>query len=250
MYKKDIAGDIVRVTTDSKQICAIPLKSKCGYKDLVTISVYMPCDNRRACTVNTEFCDTLQRIEQIMYDHDNANSLICGDWNTDPGRRNDPTHAFNEFIVRNNLHLCWNHPRSQHGDTYVNHSLNHNSCIDHFILSEAVFQSVQECIIYDSPLNPSDRCNVGLCVTWDIESQATVKRVHMAEKVAWHRVNDTDIEQHQCLLNEYIDDIVLPADALYCSDVCCTNNAHIQSINTLCNHLIEACLEMGDKSKT
>ena len=64
----------------------------------------MPCDNRRACTVDTEFCDTLQQIEQIMYEHVNANFLMCGDWNTDPGRRNAQAHAFNEFIVRNNLH--------------------------------------------------------------------------------------------------------------------------------------------------
>ena len=36
MYRKDIAGNIVRVTTDSKRICAIHLKSKCGYKILLS----------------------------------------------------------------------------------------------------------------------------------------------------------------------------------------------------------------------
>ena len=105
-----------------------------------------------------------------MYEHDNTNFLMCGDWNTDPDRRNAQTHAFNEFIGRNKPALVLDHSWSQHGDTYVNHGHNHNSHIDRSILSEAVFQSIQECIIYDSPLNPSDHCSVGLCFTWDIES--------------------------------------------------------------------------------
>ena len=48
-------------------------------------------------------------------------------------------------------------------------------------------------MIINSNQQPLHACNVGLCVTWNIESQVTVKRVHVADKAAWHRVDYMDV---------------------------------------------------------
>ena len=50
----------------------------------------------------------------------------------------------------------------------VNHDLGHRSCVDHFILSMALYESINACSINISPLNPSDHCVVELTLGYDV----------------------------------------------------------------------------------
>ena len=48
----------------------------------------------------------------------------------------------NEFLDRNELCITWNHPLANKSNTYVNHNLNHESCIDHIVVSSNVFNNI------------------------------------------------------------------------------------------------------------
>ena len=116
--------------------------------------------------------------------------MIGADWNTDIGRRNAQTLCLYEFIERNGLLLCWNHRNSKQDYTYINHDLGHCSCVDHFILSMGLYESINACTIYISPLNPSDHCVVELSLGYDVYTGTKCNVQFTKGKLAWHKAKD------------------------------------------------------------
>ena len=47
-----------------------------------------------------------------------------------------------EFIYRHSLHVAWDHTSAQMEDTCVSHSLHQSSCIDHFIITDNLFECI------------------------------------------------------------------------------------------------------------
>ena len=88
--------------------------------------------------------------------------------------------------------MCWNHRNSKQDFTYVNHDLGHCSCVDHFILSMALYESIHACSINISPLNPSDHCVVKLTLGYDVYAGTTCNVQFTKGKLAWHKAKDLD----------------------------------------------------------
>ena len=60
------------------------------------------------------------------------------------------------FVSRNNLKIVWDSPKATVDWTYTNHALNHRSVIDHFIVSDKMYECVtNSCVLYDAT-NPSN----------------------------------------------------------------------------------------------
>ena len=247
LFKKCIGGNVTKLDFKNRRILGIHIKGNGEHNDLVIITVYMPCDNRRADTVNEEYNEVLNQLEVLSAQYDGARFVICGDWNTDPDRHNAQTNVFNDFLTRNNLNICWESRNATRGYTYFDYSNGHRSCLDHFALSGAVFESMLSCKVHDCPTNPSDHHNVGLTFTWDIQSQVTSERSHSDSRYAWHRVNSSDINKYKSMVDRLTDDIVLPRDSLYCKDIHCSHIGHKENLDKLCNDLINIVLECGDK---
>ena len=74
-----------------------------------------------------------------MTQYAHGDIIICGDWHTSFERDNFQTKTTNEFLDRNELCVTWNHPLANKSNTYVNHNLNHESCIDHIVVSSNMF---------------------------------------------------------------------------------------------------------------
>ena len=68
----------------------------------------------------------------------------------------------NEYLDRNELCVTWNHPLANKLNTYVNHNLNHESCIDHIVVSSNVFNNIFSNDVPETPVNPSAHCPVTL----------------------------------------------------------------------------------------
>ncbi len=136
-----------------------------------SIHAVTPCDNRRCDYVNHEYQSVIESIDVLIAQHPESEYMIGADWNilSDIGRRNAQTLCFYEFIDINGLLLCWNHRNSKQDFTYyVNHDLGHCSCVDHFILLMALYESIHTCSTNISPLNPSDHCVVKLTLGYDV----------------------------------------------------------------------------------
>ena len=201
LYKKCIAGSVTKIDFLNNRLLGIHIKGIHGCKDIVLLTVYMPCDNRRAEIVNDVFIEVLSHIEQIFSQFDDAGFIICGDWNTDPVRHNAQTNAFLEFLTRNNLKLSWNSPNASIGNTYIDHIQGNASCLDHFVMTEAVFASMTKCEIHECPTNTSDHHNVSVICEWDINSNNVSERSHSNKRTAWHRVNRVHIDKYKSNIN-------------------------------------------------
>ena len=70
-------------------------------------------------------------------------------------RSNAQTNCLDDFIERNNLLVNWNYANVSVENTYCNFALNHFSCIDHFIMSKNVFDSISKHNVISDVQNPS-----------------------------------------------------------------------------------------------
>ena len=247
LYKKSIANSIKKVDTNGNRICAVILNSKDGSNDVLFVNVYMPCDTYSNTRCSDSFLDTIDDIELVISKYPNAKLILGGDWNTDPSRSNAQTRVFTEFISRNNLCICWNSSVAMQDFTYVNHSLGHKSCLDHFVVSESVLNDIRACSVLASPLNASNHNTIHLSFKCDFNALNTSDRQFDSNKIAWHKVTDNDIDEYKNSLDSLIDKIQLPNDVIYCNDVNCKCKTHMTQIDELCYNLVEACLVAGNE---
>ena len=91
------------------------------------------------CHINDEYEICINCIEGLLMQYSQDDIVISGDWNTSFVRDNCETKTMRDFVDRNELRVTWEHPSAQRANTYVNHNLNHESCIDHIVVSSNVF---------------------------------------------------------------------------------------------------------------
>ena len=248
LYKRSIADKIKTVRCESRRMCAVTL-SLDGHLPLLLINVYMPCDTMSANILNTEYNDVLCEIEALLSKHV-GDVLLCGDWNTDTNRSTAQTGAFNDFIVRNELNMCWDNQHATQIDTYANFSLNHFSCIDHFLMSSRLFNEITCCQVDTSPLNPSDHRNIYIKFNQETGCHIMKDSEHKNDRVAWHKVSETQIINYQYEMDALLDNLDIDCinEALTCNDVHCRHTDHLTSCEFLCDKLIPICLEASDAS--
>ena len=116
--------------------------------------MYMPCDNF-SNTFNQEYVDVVNAIELIINSEDWNGLIVCGDFNTSFSRSNAQSTCLNDFINRNHLISSWDNPHANIDSTYCNHSLNHFSVIDHFIVSSNIYDSITTSNVLCDPTNIS-----------------------------------------------------------------------------------------------
>ena len=194
MFKRSLAGYMSKLETNSHRVCAAHMKG--DGTDILIVNAYMPCDNRRCNYVNPEYQNAIESIDMLTAQHPESEYMIGADWNTDIGRRNAQTLCFYEFIERNGLLLCWNHRNSKQDYAYINHDLGHCSCVDHFILSMGLYESINACTINISPLNPSDHCVVELSLGYDVYTGTKCNVQFTKGKLAWHKAKDMEIQRY------------------------------------------------------
>ena len=70
---------------------------------------------------------------------------------------------------RNRLISSWDNPHANIDFTYCNHSLNHFSVIDHFVVSSNIYDSITANNVL------CDTTNISLCTTWNIGVRTVLK---------------------------------------------------------------------------
>ena len=71
-------------------------------------------------------------------------------------RNNAETTCLSNFTDWNHFVLSWDHPLSRKDNTYSNLSLNHFSCIDHFIVTNNIFDCITANMVISEVTNPSN----------------------------------------------------------------------------------------------
>ena len=156
----------------------------------------MPCDTYSINTVNPSFSDTLSDIEMLLSDHD-GDVCLEGDWNTDTSRNTAQTVCFNNFIETHSLKLSWNHISAKASATYVSDINDSSSLIDHFLVSNNVFDKITECFVNTCPLNPSDHRDIWMLADYSPDTcRVNVGHSVKSEHIAWYKVSHDDIARY------------------------------------------------------
>ena len=162
LFKKSLAQYVTRINCKNKRVSGVKICMNNNFTCLL-LSVYMPCNNH-SNVVNQQYVEVIDCIENIFNPADfNAFIMSCVGIITpllaEPMLK---MACLSEFITRNNLHNSWTHPNSVADFTYTNFSLNHMSCIDNFIVTENVFDSIVSNNVIVDPTNPSNHNSVVL----------------------------------------------------------------------------------------
>ncbi len=107
-----------------------------------------------------------------------------------------------------------------------------------------------ECMYLGNGINLSKHAPVVMIISDGLD-QLIDKTVHRApisvQKVAWHKVNDAHVAQYNQCLDNKLNDIKLPNEALVCKSVLCVNFNHKCMLHKLCKDLIMSCIDVSNE---
>ena len=189
MYHKNIAKHITHIKSTIRRVCGIIL----NYENFFSCMLLNLYDNFSNVQITDGYINCIEYVES-MFNSSNCDACICcGDLNTSFERDNAQSRHLSEFNSRNYLLLSWDHVLSEKDFTYVNHSLSHKSCIDHFILSNNVYDHiVDNSVIFDS-LDLSNHNIIELRISCLI-TKSTLDRHNCTQIIL---LNVPGISQHQ-----------------------------------------------------
>ena len=205
----------------------------------------MPCDNR-STIVNVEYSDCIDYVEQITNQLD-CNYFICaGDYNTCFSRSNAQTNCLDDFIERNNILVNWNYANVSVKNTYCNFALNHFSCIDHFIMSKNVLDSISKHNVISDVQNPSSHNILSLSFEFKVNHYVPLRddKSCNINKCKWAKASSEDLNNYRHISEDKLADIVVPK-SVNCINCHCSLDNHTNEINLLCNAIIDGCVSAG-----
>ena len=131
----------------------------------------------------------------------------AGDYNTSftISRTNAQTQCLCDFMDRNKLAVTWDHTIANKEDTYCNFALNHFSCIDHFIVSDNVFNSLCSHDVLRDVINPSSHSLLSLSFEFKANhSRMMPNNIRNAKgSCCWDRATKEDINPKAQFLVHY-----------------------------------------------
>ncbi len=146
-----------------------------------------------------------------------------------------------DFIRWFKLHIARSHTDSMPDYTDVNDSFWHKYHIDHYIVSDNVYHSIDGMHISPNGNNLSKHALIVMTISDGLD-QLIDKTAHRAllsvQKVAWHKVNDAHVAQYKECLDDKLNDIELPNEAILCKNVLFVNFNHTCMLYKLYKDLI------------
>ena len=217
IYPDGLGGGAKYIKTVYKRLCALSII----FNDISIyfFCVYMPCDNSDVnCITDDE--NVLSEISSLCLHHNAEHICIVGDMNTDISRSHSRhTRLLLQFVENEQLYLALNFSNKNVKYTYYNNYHHMHSIIDHFILSQCLFDLI---ISYHSICedvdNMSDHSPLCLCLNIDSRKfECNVLKFKPRKK--WSSITPDHINTYQYNLDEFIYNIALPYDCINCTNL-------------------------------
>ena len=170
----------------------------------------------------------------------------AGDYNTSFNRTNAHTQYFCDFMDINKLAVTWDHTIAIIEDTYYNFALNHFSCIDLYIVSDNVFNSLCSHDVFRDVINPSSHSLISLSFHFKANHSRMMPNNILNNKgrCCWDRATKEDINRDCRLLYEMLDTINI-LDCVRCNDCHCDLSKHKHTIDVFCQSIIKCCPDVS-----
>ena len=241
-WSENFMGVVTPVEWVSRRLCAVTIKIDSLDHVIILINAYMPTDAQQNLT---EFQNTLREIAAVMQAHETPYVVIGGDINTDLSRLQSlNTRALLEFMNEEYLLFALNHEKAEVDYTFESKANGSRSLLDHFMISENVNQRIDAYSVLHKGYNLSDHSSLHLNVNvpYVPRDLPETERRHV-DQVCWDKAKPDDIENYRCILEELLNNISIPTEALNCRDHFC--NTHRDDIVVFHDRIIEACSDAG-----
>ena len=242
IWKKNIKCKIIPVELTSRRLCAVIISI--NGRDITLFNVYMPGDSYEgSCHLNA-FNEVLDEISNTCVKYDTNQFIIGGDMNVD-FKRTVSTHtkALNRFLIRESMTSGLQHVLCDVDYTFMSKINGNRSTIDHFLLTDNLFNTIcrYRCIHEGDNLSDHSilQVELQLPVQYCTESHATVRHA----TTQWHKVEIAQLEQYRILLDRLLESVHVPEEVVNCTMYEC--GRHNQAIEQLYNGIVNACLTAG-----
>jgi len=238
VWRTSLCLQAMPIDSGSRRVCAV-LFSGQNLK-LLCISVYMPFEHNDNSW--EEFQYQLAVIDALSEQHPDCQVVLGGDFNVDLMRNWSHTALLNDFCMQGNLTPVIRHVNSAVDYTY-HFNMRHLSCIDHFIVSDVLFQSavLQQHVLHDVD-NTSDHDPLFMMLDISVARLNVGKRA-FTSRPSWNKATEAHIAAYKSLLRCKLSAVSVPREALSCNDLHCRNSTHTDSINNYVSVLAETLQE-------
>jgi len=148
------------------------------------------------------------------------------------------TQSLGTFLERENFTLVNNHTSSTVDYTFESLVNGTKSTIDHFIVSDNLYEYVSYVNSTHDVENLSDHSVLSVGFNITVENVHIV--VHEEAKLLWANASDDNINQHKANLDKQLINIEMYAEALYCKDFMCTQ--HRKYLESFHDEIISCCI--------
>jgi hypothetical protein len=239
IWKRSMIGQITPVDTSSRRICAVIMKTE--HTTLLLCNVYMPCDRGDHGSNYVEYIEVLEEISELGHTNDVDNIIIGGDLNTDLSRLQSPhTGALKLFSSNESLKFGLTHECSRVNYTYESKVTGDRSTLDHFLVTENLYQYITNYQSIHAGDNLSDHSVLSMSLDIPITHYMEETK-NLSGKVSWQKASNHDICNYQETLDSLLSSIDVPWGALECCDYLCVD--HNMEIENFHDKIIDACLE-------
>jgi hypothetical protein len=214
-----------------------------GGRNFILINAYMPREGPEEIT--DEFCLQLSKIEYMITQNADCHIILCGDLNIDFSRNWVHTGLLSSFCEKLDICAIVKHCMCTIDYTYQ-FDFERFNVLDHFLTSSTLFDvAILSATVWHDGDNLSDHHPICLAVRLDLPVLNAVDKI-FREKVSWSKANEDNLSCYKQTLSELLAGINIPAAALDCRDVICTDFSHCFALNVYSRDLIDACLAAGN----
>ncbi|ELU02058.1 hypothetical protein CAPTEDRAFT_218117 [Capitella teleta] len=242
LYKTCLRCSITPIPVVSRRIfaCIIDMVE---FPKFILINAYMPCDSHNI-VLNDEYKEILNDVESvIVLHHEIDHVIIGGDLNTDISRvRSVHSAMLKEFCTRLSLRFCLSSPKNTVGFTYNNEATGAQSVLDHFIVSENLFGSIESSY---SCLHEGDNLSdhLPVCLNLDVKASfAPQSNAHALNRPSWQRATVQDKAAYQLRLKELLREVDIPFDVFSCRPFECVCQDHGRMIEQYYSDVMSAMI--------
>jgi len=241
IHKTELRCTVTPICVDSRRLfaCIIDIPECCK---LIVCNVYMPCDLMNT-SEDVIYREILNEIESVINSHHDVDYvLIGGDMNTDVSRtRSGHSLLLKEFCDSLGLRLCLSSPNSSIDFTYYNEASGSHSILDHFIVSENLFHSIESYSCLHRGDNLSDHVPVCLRLNLSVCYLSQPPESH-APRPSWARVTAEQIAAYRHHIRDSLSDIHVPFEVFACNMFECEDVEHRNKIDEYYLALVEAII--------
>lgn len=246
IYSSTLSKSIERVLVpDSNRVQAI--KVNLNNISYVLINSYFPVDKR-----TNDIDDLILILQDIQYILDMCNDqckiILLGDLNADLGRDTVFVNHFKMFLHERNLQSVWSkfpcdytytHTRTHNGITNTCHST-----IDHFCVNNDLLQECVEAFPFHSVDNLSNHSPIilKLACPENVNTAAVNSDFvgNLQSKPIWDKATAPNLDNYVNHLQQLVDNINVPVEAMTCADVHCNCPQHKIDIDNYASSVMYA----------